>query len=169
MREQRINLEGANETKPHPLLRRLRGDVVGAEKDAAGVGPQHSGHQIDERGLASPVRPDQRIADAPRQVDVDVGRDDERAEALVDAAGRERTPAHGAFGQDLVQDSAQDLAQDSVLKRCANISTPPRMPSGKNMTTAISNSPIQKYQYCGFNPENWSRATMYTTAPTSPP
>ena len=37
------------------------------------------------------------------------------------------------------------------------------------MTTVTSSTPIQKYQYCGAIPENWSRATMKIDAPTSPP
>ena len=37
---------------------------------------------------------------------------------------------------------------------------PPRMPLGRKITTATSNVPIQKYQYCGLMPESWSRATM---------
>ena len=43
------------------------------------------------------------------------------------------------------------------------------MPFGRNITTAISSRPIQKYQNCGVLPENWSRATMKMIAPTSPP
>ena len=43
------------------------------------------------------------------------------------------------------------------------------MPFGRKMTTKISSMPIQKYQYCGAMPENWSRAIMKIAAPTSPP
>ena len=43
------------------------------------------------------------------------------------------------------------------------------MPFGSNITTATSSRPIQKYQYCGLMPENWSRATMKMMAPISPP
>ena len=39
------------------------------------------------------------------------------------------------------------------------------MPFGRNITTATSSRPIQKYQYCGLMPENWSRATMKMIAP----
>ena len=42
-------------------------------------------------------------------------------------------------------------------------------PFGRNITTATSRMPIQKYQNCGVLPENWSRATMKMIAPTSPP
>ena len=43
------------------------------------------------------------------------------------------------------------------------------MPFGRNSTTAISRTPIGKYQYCGLMPENWSRATRKMIAPISPP
>jgi hypothetical protein len=33
----------------------------------------------------------------------------------------------------------------------------------------MSSRPIQKYQYCGAMPENWSRATRKMTEPMSPP
>ena len=49
-----------------------RGDVVVAEEDLAAVGPQHAGHQVDQRGLAGAVRADQRVALAARQIDLDV-------------------------------------------------------------------------------------------------
>ena len=60
--------------------------------------------------------------------------------------------------------SASFAAQDAV-----SFASPPRMPFGRNITTAISSMPIQKYQNCGVLPENWSRATMKMIAPTSPP
>ena len=55
------------------------------------------------------------------------------------------------------------------LQRAQSFDRPPRMPFGRNITTTTSSRPIQKYQYCGAMPENWSRATMKIAAPTSPP
>ena len=43
------------------------------------------------------------------------------------------------------------------------------MPFGMISTTTISRSPIQKYQYCGFMSDSWSRASMKMIAPTMPP
>ncbi len=126
------------------LLRPERGDVVVAEEDLAAVGPQHAGHQVDQRGLAGAVRPDQRIALAVRQIDLDVVGDHERAEALVEPARRERRSAHVA----------------APPPPASSRASPPRMPFGRKITTATSSVPIQKYQYCGLMPENWSRATM---------
>ena len=148
MRKQRIDLKGSDQPAPHPLFRRQRGDVLIAEKDAAGIRAEHAGHQIDQRGFAGAVGADQRVADPHRQVDLDVGGDDQRPEAFIDAARGEGAFAHGA------------AFMRKALARCSNSENPPIMPSGRNITTAISNRPIQKYQNCGLSPENWSRATI---------
>src|SRR5439155_395174 len=129
-REQRVDLEGARQAAPHAGVGPERGDVLLAEHDAAGVGPQQAGDQVDERRLPRTVGADERVAHAWREDEVDVLRHDEGAEFLVQLFG------------------------------CKNLARPPRIPLGRNITTATSSSPIQKYQYCGFMPENWSRATM---------
>ena len=142
-----------------PRLTRLSGGSAvmssSPSRICAGVGPQHAGHQVDQRGLAGAVRADQRVARALRQLERDVLRDDERAEALVE-------PARG-------QRRAHDVASRARRHEPASIASPPRIPFGRNITTAISSMPIQKYQNCGVVPENWSRATMKMMAPTSPP
>ena len=143
MRKQLIDLEGADQAEPHPLLGRQRRDVVVAEEDAAAVRLQHPGHQVDQRGLAGAVGTDQRVAHAVRQDELDIGGDDQRAETLVQAVRGQRVRAH-----------------DTTFMRRARSVRPPRMPFGSSMTTAIRSRPIQKYQYCGLIPENWSRATM---------
>src|SRR5262249_27148619 len=98
---------------------------------------------VDQRGLAGAVRPDQRVTLALRQLDRDVLGDDQRAETLVQRARGEGRGAHA-------------LLRASGARRAS----PPRMPLGRKITTATSSAPIQKYQYCGLMPENWSRATM---------
>src|SRR5437879_8922207 len=129
-RKQRVDLEGARQAALHAGVWPERGDVLLAEHDPAGVGPQHAGDQVDERRLPGAVGADERVAHALRQDEVDVLRHHERAEFLAQAFG------------------------------CKNFAKPPSIPLGRNITTATSSSPIQKYQYCGFMPENWSRATM---------
>ncbi len=129
-RKQRVDLEGARQAALHAGVGPERGDVLLAEHDLAGVRPQHAGDQVDERRLPGAVGADERVAHALRQDEVDVLRHDEGAEFLVQ------------------------------LFRCKNFARPPRIPLGRNITTPTSSSPIQKYQYCGFMPENWSRATM---------
>src|SRR5581483_11989195 len=150
VRKQRVDLERAHEAALDALLRTDRGDVVGAEEYLSGVGLEHAGHQVDERGLAGAVRSDQRVALAMRQVDPDAARDHERAEALVETASRERERIHARLHR----------AGSSRRSDGASCASPPKMPFGRKITTAISSVPIQKYQYCGLMPENWSRATM---------
>ena len=62
--EQLIDLEGAHDPQPHPLVRRAVADVLAVEQNAAGGRPLHAGEQIDQRGLAGAVRPDQGVAGA---------------------------------------------------------------------------------------------------------
>jgi hypothetical protein len=59
---------------------------VSAPRKIRRLRPQHAGHQIDQRGLAGAVGPDQCVALALRQVELDVLGDDQRAEALVELA-----------------------------------------------------------------------------------
>src|SRR6266581_3853916 len=125
-----VDLEGAREAALDACIGPERSDVVRAEQDLAAVRAQHPGDEVDERGLAGAVGPDQRVAHPLRQRELDVLRHDQRAELLVQ------------------------------FFRCKNFATPPSTPLGRNITTATSSRPIQKYQYCGFMPENWSRATM---------
>jgi len=112
-------------------------NVGAVEQNAAGIGPQHPGHEVDQRRLAGAVRTDQRITRAGRKRELNVGSNDQRAEAFVKSTGGKR-----------------DVAQGFSFARGASSERPPRMPFGSSMTTAIRMSPIQKYQYCGLSPEN---------------
>src|SRR4051812_2462445 len=160
VREQAVDLEGADEAATDALFGPERGDVLAAEQDLTAVGSQHAGHQVDQGGLAGPVRPDQRVAHAARQRDLDAFRDDERAEALVEAAGGENRFAHGRRprkkdGGDVAQPNQRWPRSVSM-----SLAMPPRIPFGRNSTTMISSTPIGKYQYCGLTPENQSRAII---------
>src|SRR5262249_58613481 len=111
-----------------PRRGRKVGDVVAVEHDAATARRQHTGDEIDEARLAGPVRPDQRMPRARRQLEVDVIRDHERAKTLAQLLGFEPARAHGDFR----------------LRRMRSMvpSTPPRA----KITMKIMNRPIQKYQ-----------------------
>ena len=144
MRKQRIDLIGANEPAPHALFRRQRRDVGVVEQDTAGVRPQHAGHQIDQRRLAGAVRADQRVAHPGRAESISMSAATTSEPKLL------LSPRVASAG----------VAHDRPPARRSAATSPPRMPFGNNMTTATSRRPIQKYQYCGLRPENWSRATM---------
>src|ERR1051325_7268558 len=149
--KQGVDLEGARQTAAYARLRLESGDVFLAEQNLPGVGRQHAGHQIDQCGLTGAVRPDQRVARTHRQLQLNVAGNHQRAEAL-----RQVTRGKGNGGQRCPH-------RPMILDR------PPRIPFGRNMTTTTSSTPIQKYQYCGAIPENWSRATMKRMAPPRPP
>src|SRR5579875_1190493 len=140
--EKRIDLEGACEAAPHALARLEIRYVVLAQENSSGVGSKHAGHEVDQRGLAGAVRTDQRIARAHRKADGDVARDHEGAETLGEAAGEQSGTGH------------------VFLHLAASRDRPPRTPLGRSVTTATRSTPIQKYQYCGVVPENWSRTSM---------
>ena len=75
--EQLVDLEGADDAEPHALVGGNIGDVLAVEQDASAARLHHAGEQIDQRGLAGAVRPDQSVAgallDAQRHI---VGGDD---------------------------------------------------------------------------------------------
>ena len=149
VREQAVDLEGADKAALDAEFRVEVGDRFVAEPDFAAVGLQHAGDQVDQRGLARAVWSDQCVAHALRQLERDVARHDQRAEALVEAARGEGGDAHDALRQNI--SGAVIRFQRSEAMSCAS---PPRMPFGRNSTTAISRMPIGKYQYCGLMPEN---------------
>ena len=139
--EQCVDLERARQAPPHPILWRQIRDVFGPQIDLAGIGRQHAGHQVDQRGLAGAVGPDQRVARAYRQAQFDIAGDHQRSEVLGEAARGKRRRIVGGRAQ-------------RGLQRPVIFDKPPRMPLGRKTTTNTSRMPIQKYQYCGAMPEN---------------
>ena len=73
--EQLVDLEGAGDAEPHPLVR-LEIDVMSSPSSRMSPGgrAQHAGEQIDEGGLAGAVRADQRVARALLDRDRNVAR-----------------------------------------------------------------------------------------------
>jgi len=134
-----------------PALPERLGGVVRARRLFALVRVDRSVSAHDKKKLVAVGMAVRLVARAWRQREFDAARDDQRAEALVEPARRQR----GAHV--LLRHDADSFA------------SPPRMPFGSNITTRISSMPIQKYQNCGVLPENWSRATMKMIAPISPP
>src|SRR5581483_3937646 len=65
-------LERAAQPGPRPPDRAVTGDVASVQFDPAGAGPQQAGDQVEQRGLAGAVRPDdaEHLPRSHRQVDV---------------------------------------------------------------------------------------------------
>ena len=70
-------------------IRGLMGDVLPVELDGAGRRRDHPREQVEQRGLARAVGPDDPVDGAGRQAQVVVGERDQAAEALGQAADRE--------------------------------------------------------------------------------
>src|SRR5262249_26247011 len=133
MRKETVDLEGADEAAADPRLGAECRDVLAAEQDLAAVRPQHAGHQVDQRGFAGSVRADECVANALWQRDADLVGDHQRAEPLVESAGRKRGCAHASRlhgGGDVSQPNQR--WPFSVFK---SRERPPRMPFGRNSTT----------------------------------
>ncbi len=144
MRKQRVDLKSADQAAPDTLVGLQRRNVVAAQPDAPRVRPQHARYEIDEGRLTGTVGPNEGVACALRKGDGDAFRDHEGPEALVESLrrqGRCRCLRGGTLAHD-------DRARQELVKR----ESPPSTPLGRNITTATSRSPIQKYQSCGFIP-----------------
>ena len=73
--KQLVDLEGAHHAAANTLIGRQRADVLAFQHDATGAWLQHAGEQVDEGGFAGAIGPDQRVACALFQVQVDaIGR-----------------------------------------------------------------------------------------------
>ena len=151
IQEQLIDLERARHAEPHALMRTQRRNVVAAKDDPAGGRPQHAGEQIDHRGLAGAVRPDQSVPRALLDRQRNVMRGDDAAEALFQAdrfedrhgstlpsARRRRRPPAA---------SPAACRADRSTARNAAVQLSARSRPTSTMTT--STKPIQNCQYCG--------------------
>ncbi len=78
--EQAVDLEGASDAELDALGLRHGGDVAALEQHLPGGRLEHAGQQVDERGLAGAVRPDQRVTRTGAEREVDVAGGGERAE-----------------------------------------------------------------------------------------
>src|SRR4029078_12467402 len=101
--------------------------------------------------VSGAVGPEHRVEYAVRSRDIDAFGDNERAEALVEAARGEDGSAHGRCPrvQECIQVGGEVAQPNQRCPRSVPMSwaMPPRMPFGRNSTTAIKSTPIGKYQY----------------------
>src|SRR5882672_2559640 len=138
--EERVDLERAAEAELHALRLAERGDVLVSEQDAARGRRQDARQHVHERGLPRAVRPDEGMARARLEAEVDLLGHGERTEGLAQRAGFEGR-AH-AFLRSLA----------------ISPSRMPRMPPRANRTTSTSIVPIPRYQYSGncFASRSWA-------------
>ena len=90
-----VDLEGARQPAQHAGMHRHIGDVVAFQQDAAAIGLEHAGQQIDDGGLAGAVRADQGVAGALLDPERKLAGDLEPAELLFQPSGFQRE-RHGA-------------------------------------------------------------------------
>ena len=88
MRKQPDVLEGAGDALERALRRARVVDRLAVERDLAGVGGQHAGDEIEERGFAGAVRADQRVDVAARHIHVEFVQRVEAAETFGQAFDR---------------------------------------------------------------------------------
>src|SRR5258707_13433665 len=98
-RKQVGNLERPADAGARDLLRRMAGDRLAHQRYRALVRRVHARQQIERRGLAGAVGPDQRMQRAVDNLDVDSLHRLDAAETLDDVAGaRKKDPSAGFFG-----------------------------------------------------------------------
>ena len=85
----RRDLETPGKAQPGAFGGAERVDGLPLEGDAAGIGAQFSGDLLDQGGLASTVRPDQRMDLARLEVERDIIRGHQRTEAPGEIAERQ--------------------------------------------------------------------------------
>src|SRR5882672_7703450 len=71
-------------------MRRRAGDVIAVEHDASRTRRERAGEEVEERGLAGAVRPDDRVQRADLDAQAHRVHRGERAEALGQALGLEK-------------------------------------------------------------------------------
>src|SRR5256885_4687460 len=81
------DLERAHQAATGDVGRALVGDVAAVIEDAAGARLEELGQQVEDRGLAGAVRPDQRMDRAAVDLEVDFPDRGEAAKLLSETVG----------------------------------------------------------------------------------
>ena len=85
------DLVGARNAEPAAARRRQLRDVLAVKDHAAGVRRDRAGNDAEERGLPGAIRPNDAERLTSRNVEIEIFRDDDGAEALADVPkGEER-------------------------------------------------------------------------------
>src|SRR5205807_1041771 len=125
--EQRRHLECPGEAALDPRRLRELGDLLAGDEDLPGAWAERPGDEVDKACLAGAVWPDQRMAGAALEPEIDRIGDLQRAKALAQPARLECRPVR-------------------LLAHRRSRSTSPKIPPRAKTTTSTINSPIPKYQ-----------------------
>ncbi|MPN02503.1 hypothetical protein SDC9_149719 [bioreactor metagenome] len=136
--KQGIDLEGAHQSDPRPLVAGQCGNVLVAQLDASACRAVGAGQQVDQRGFTRTIGADQGLSCAGLQRQVDAVDRAEGTETDAEVVGTERCCCHHALLIRTRRDSA------------------PMMPPRPTMTTTMRKMPSQNIQYCGFRSANQS-------------
>ena len=138
MREHRRNLERAHQAETRHVGRRQRRDILSLVQNLAGRRLQELGQEIEARGFAGPVRPDQRMNAATADPQIDIANGEEPREFLGQSVGFENE----LIGQSNFPHQPSPatcrrawpiLPNRQVLSGRLGNSVPDRPPPGRNM------------------------------------
>ena len=143
-RKQRENLIGAREAEVHASLRGHAQEFLPEQPDRTGIGGEVAGDQVEQRGLAGPVRADDQAALARHDGERYVLRGRQAAEALAEMRDLERGRRHCA-GSDAVPRAALRPLMRFCNRRHACVQ-PGTRPYGMNMITTTKMRPSSVFQ-----------------------
>src|SRR6476659_8897908 len=125
-----------------PATARNARDVLPEQLDGARVGCDLAGDQVEQRGLAGAVRPDDQPPFARRDVEIDVAGDVQSAERLTQPRDRERTHCVGSVSPGMLGLFLSRRPKASRTSRAV----PGTSPSGIRMTMATKTKPSSIFQ-----------------------
>ena len=154
--EQPVDLERPGDAELDPFCLDDARDVAPLEQNRTGGGPEDTGQEIHERGLARAVRADQGVARAGLEPEVDIARGGQRAEVSAERAGLEDRIGHDAapgargrrhHGRSLASDGRAPAPRRPTARTAA--SAIPRMPLRANRAITTSRNPSPSCQAVG--------------------
>ncbi|MNQ47149.1 hypothetical protein D3C85_609840 [compost metagenome] len=165
------DLVGPRQPGRHALVRIHAGNVAPSHGQRARIGGQRAGQQVNQRGLARAVRPDQGVDLARVQGQRHIVGGHQRAEPAHQPAGLQggRPALRGGVHRSIHRDGHEPTLPDCGAARPPNNGpNSPTRPRGAPNTTHSSSTPSGKCQYSVHRRSTSSRVSI-TTAPATPP
>ncbi len=130
------------------LAARHLGDVAVEQLDRAAVGKKLAGDEIEQRGLAGAVRPDDQPALARLDFQIDVGGDAQAAERFAQALDGKRGHGFGSTAGAAGCVTGTTFFVPLIARHAERDSRamPGTRPSGMNTTMATKMAPSMKFQ-----------------------